>query len=43
MTVVSMNVKERYDAVKAIVPAEKPIYCEWPLGSSTNEALEMQK
>ncbi|MDQ0208654.1 Gfo/Idh/MocA family protein [Alkalicoccobacillus murimartini] len=43
MVVVSINVKEHYDAVKAIVPATKPIYCEWPLGSNTNEALEMQE
>lgn len=43
MVVVSINVKEHYDAVKAIVPAGKPIYCEWPLGSNTTEAIEMQE
>ncbi|AOZ93059.1 Gfo/Idh/MocA family protein [Paenibacillus crassostreae] len=43
MVVVSINVKEHYDAVKAIAPAGKPIYCEWPLGSNTTEALEMQE
>lgn len=43
MVVVSINVKEHYNAVKEIVPARKPIYCEWPLGSNTNEALEMQE
>ncbi|RKD75966.1 putative dehydrogenase [Sinobaca qinghaiensis] len=42
MVVVSVNVQEHYRAVKAILPAEKPIYCEWPLGSNTTEALEMQ-
>lgn len=43
MVVVSINVKEHYNAVKIIVPAGKPIYCEWPLGSNTDEALEMQE
>ncbi|WP_249871505.1 Gfo/Idh/MocA family protein [Oceanobacillus saliphilus] len=43
MVVVSINVKEHYDAVKAIVPAVKPIYCEWPLDSNTTEAIEMQE
>ncbi|MNW23976.1 1,5-anhydro-D-fructose reductase [compost metagenome] len=43
MVVVSINVKEHYNAVKAIAPAGKPIYCEWPLGSNTGEALEMQE
>ncbi len=43
MVVVSINVKEHYNAVKAIVPTGKPIYCEWPLGSNTSEALEMQE
>ncbi|SDO48209.1 Gfo/Idh/MocA family protein [Alkalicoccus daliensis] len=42
MVVVSVNVQEHYRAVKAILPAEKPIYCEWPLGSNTAEAQEMQ-
>lgn len=31
MVVVSINVKEHYNAVKTIAPAGKPIYCEWPL------------
>ncbi|WP_339314796.1 Gfo/Idh/MocA family oxidoreductase [Paenibacillus sp. FSL R10-2734] len=43
MVVVSINVKEHYNAVKTIAPAGKPIYCEWPLGSNTAEALEMQE
>lgn len=43
MVVISINVKEHYNAVKAVVPAGKPIYCEWPLGSNTEEALEMQE
>ncbi|MEK4526753.1 gfo/Idh/MocA family oxidoreductase [Paenibacillus sp. BGI2013] len=43
MVVVSINVKEHYNAVKAVVPAGKPIYCEWPLGSNTKQALEMQE
>src|SRR5690625_2268815 len=43
LAVVSINVKAHYDAVKAIVPSGKPVYCEWPLGSNTAEALEMQE
>ncbi|WP_141501129.1 Gfo/Idh/MocA family protein [Paenibacillus luteus] len=43
MVVVSINVKDHYHAVKAIAPAGKPIYCEWPLGSNTAEAIEMQE
>ncbi|MFB5676261.1 Gfo/Idh/MocA family protein [Paenibacillus terreus] len=43
IVVVSINVKDHYEAVKAITPAGKPIYCEWPLGSNTAEALEMQE
>lgn len=41
LAVVSINVKAHYDAVKAIVASGKPVYCEWPLGSNTAEALEM--
>ncbi|MGV7116634.1 Gfo/Idh/MocA family protein [Paenibacillus kyungheensis] len=43
MVVVSINVKEHYHAVKTVIPAGKPIYSEWPLGSTTEEAIEMQK
>ncbi|CAM3542673.1 MULTISPECIES: Gfo/Idh/MocA family protein [Saccharibacillus] len=43
LAVVSINVKEHHAAVRAIVPAGKPIYCEWPLGSNTAEALEMRQ
>lgn len=43
LVVISINVKEHYEAVKAAIPAGKPIYCEWPLGSSTAEALDMQQ
>ncbi|MHA6529883.1 Gfo/Idh/MocA family protein [Paenibacillus sp. BAC0078] len=43
MIVVSINVKEHYNAIKAVVSAGKPIYCEWPLASNTAEALEMQE
>lgn len=43
MVVVSINVKEHYDAVKTIIPTGKPIYSEWPLGSTTEEAIEMQE
>ncbi|WP_340017223.1 Gfo/Idh/MocA family oxidoreductase [Paenibacillus sp. FSL K6-1318] len=42
MVVVSINVREHYHAVKATATAGKPIYCEWPLGSNTEEALEMK-
>lgn len=43
MVVVSINVKEHYHAVKASIPTGKPIYSEWPLGSTTEEAIEMQQ
>lgn len=43
MVVVSINVKEHYHAVKTVIPAGKPIYSEWPLGSTTEEAIEMQQ
>jgi predicted dehydrogenase len=43
MVVVSINVKEHYNAVKAVVSAGKPVYCEWPLGSNTAQAIEMQQ
>jgi len=43
LVVVSINVKEHYDAVRAIAPVGKPIYCEWPLGSNVAETLEMQE
>lgn len=43
MVVVSINVKEHYHAVKASIPSGKPIYSEWPLGSTTEEAIEMQQ
>jgi predicted dehydrogenase len=43
MVVVSINVKDHYDAVKEVISAGKPVYCEWPLGSNTTQAIEMQK
>lgn len=43
LVVVSINVQKHYDAVKDIISTQKPIYTEWPLGSNTEEALEMQE
>lgn len=43
MVVVSINVKEHYNVVKEMIPTGKPIYCEWPLGSNTEQAFEMQQ
>ena len=43
MVVVSINVKDHYDAVKEVISAGKPVYCEWPLGSNTAQAMEMQQ
>ncbi|MBW7453444.1 Gfo/Idh/MocA family protein [Paenibacillus sepulcri] len=43
MVVVSVKVVEHYDAVKAAASAGKHVYSEWPLGSSTAEAIDMQK
>lgn len=43
LAVVSINVKKHYEAVKAIVASGNPVYCEWPLGSNTDEALQMQE
>ena len=43
MVVVSINVRDHYDAVKEVVSAGKPVYCEWPLGSNTAQAMEMQQ
>lgn len=41
--VVSVKVKDHYDAVKSAVSAGKPVYCEWPLGSNTAQAMEMKR
>lgn len=43
MVVVSVKVHKHYDAVKAAVSAGKAVYCEWPLGSTTAQAVEMQQ
>ena len=43
MVVVSVKVKGHYDAVKAAVAAGKPVYCEWPLGLNTEQAMELQQ
>ncbi|GGG68244.1 Gfo/Idh/MocA family protein [Paenibacillus radicis (ex Gao et al. 2016)] len=43
MVVVSVKVGEHYDAVHAAISAGKAVYCEWPLGSSTAEAIAMQQ
>lgn len=43
LVVVSIKVKDHYDAVKAGISAGKPVYYEWPLGSNTDQAMEMQQ
>lgn len=43
VVVVSIKVQNHYDAVKAGISSGKPVYCEWPLGSNTAQAMEMQQ
>lgn len=42
MVVIAVNVRKHRDLVLAVLPAGKPIYCEWPLGVTTAEARELQ-
>jgi predicted dehydrogenase len=41
MVVVSVKVPGHYDAVMAALHAGKHVYCEWPLGLNTSQAIEM--
>lgn len=41
MVIVSVKVPGHYDAVMAALNAGKHVYCEWPLGLNTSQAIEM--
>ncbi|WP_420820956.1 Gfo/Idh/MocA family protein [Shimazuella alba] len=43
MVIVSVKVPGHYDAVIAALNAGKSIYCEWPLGLNTTQAIEMNR
>ncbi|MGG1662475.1 Gfo/Idh/MocA family protein [Brevibacillus sp. NRS-1366] len=43
MVIVSVKVPGHYEAVMAGLNAEKHVYCEWPLGLNTSQAVEMNK
>ena len=37
-----MKVPDHYVPVMAAIEAGKPVYCEWPLGRNTDEAVRMR-
>ncbi|GFZ92729.1 hypothetical protein GCM10008018_44000 [Paenibacillus marchantiophytorum] len=41
MVIASVKVPDHYDAVMATLNAGKHVYCEWPLGLNTSQAIEM--
>lgn len=41
LVTVSVKVPDHYPAVMAAIDAEKHVYCEWPLGRDTAEAVQM--
>lgn len=41
MVIASVKVPGHYDAVMATLNAGKHVYCEWPLGLNTSQAIEM--
>ncbi len=41
MVIVSVKVPGHYDAVMAALNAGKHVYCEWPLGVNTSQAIAM--
>jgi hypothetical protein len=43
MVIVSVKVPGHYDAVVAGLNAGKHVYCEWPLGLNTSQAVEMNQ
>jgi predicted dehydrogenase len=43
MVIVSVKVPGHYNAVMAVLNAGKHVYCEWPLGLNTSQAVEMNK
>jgi predicted dehydrogenase len=41
LVTVSVKVTDHYPPVMAAIEAGKPVYCEWPLGRDTGEAVRM--
>src|SRR5512133_2210025 len=41
LVTVSVKVPDHYRPVMAAIEAGKPVYCEWPLGRDTAEAIRM--
>ena len=41
LVVVSVRVQRHFDIVRKVIAAGKHVYCEWPLGVSTVEAVEL--
>ncbi|MEH7249238.1 Gfo/Idh/MocA family oxidoreductase [Neobacillus niacini] len=41
MVVVSVKVMNHFEEVKKVIHAGKHVYCEWPLASNTDEAIEL--
>jgi predicted dehydrogenase len=42
LVTVSVKVPDHYDPVMAAIDAGKHVYCEWPLGRNTEEAIRMR-
>src|ERR1700747_2676520 len=42
LVTVSVKVPDHYVPVMAAIEAEKHVYCEWPLGRNTDEAVRMR-
>jgi predicted dehydrogenase len=42
LVTVSVKVPDHYDPVMAAIDAGKHVYCEWPLGRTTEEAIRMR-
>ena len=42
LVTVSVKVPDHYEPVMAAIDAGKHVYCEWPLGRNTDEALRMR-
>jgi predicted dehydrogenase len=41
LVVVAVKVPHHFELVKAAIEAGKMVYCEWPLGNGTDEAIEL--
>src|ERR1700730_11883933 len=42
LVTVSVKVPDHYNPVMAVIDAGKHVYCEWPLGRNTEEAIRMR-